>query len=233
MAVTLEDGGRILRGVGIAYDQPAVVLDGDIPVVEIMDRESIVKPPVGVPLLVGHDRTRAPVGVVRSSEVRSYGLAVEAEMLVSDAEMGDWRRRFAAGVADGLSAGYIADRRRAVWERPARPGGLPVRRPRGVEIIEMSLTHWPAFEDSRVLSLSTRTGGQLALDTLAAEFEYVAVEVAARGAVRDTERRRAEREREAEREAEVAAVVERGRARTQLAVAAERRWPSSPLAVRR
>src|SRR5690606_36083795 len=88
--VTIEDGGRILRGLALPFDERALVLDarrGD-PVIEVMDHDSFDAPPSGeIPLLIGHNRADAPAGVVRSAPLRAFGVPVEAELLVGADEL--------------------------------------------------------------------------------------------------------------------------------------------------
>jgi phage head maturation protease len=65
-----------------------------------------------------------------------------------------------AGLVSGVSVGYLSDHRRFVWERPARRGGLPIVRPRGVALEHLSLIllpTLPAYNGAKVLTLSQRT----------------------------------------------------------------------------
>jgi phage head maturation protease len=110
-----------------------------------------------LPLLVSHDRDKPPAGVVRSAFITVYGLGVEGELIGSDDELQGWRRRFAEGLHSGLSIGFSRDRHRDVYEKPHRPGGLPVVRPRDVTIHEFSTVQWPAYPSAGVVSLSVRT----------------------------------------------------------------------------
>jgi HK97 family phage prohead protease len=162
VTVRIEQGGRILRGVAVPFGQSAIVkMRGGQIVEEVFDADAFERPPPGgAPLLINHTRDREPVGVVHSTEVRSYGLGFEAELLVSDAEADVWSRRFKAGLVSGVSVGYLSDHRKFVWERPARRGGLPVVRPRGVGLEHLSLIllpTLPAYDRAQVLTLSQRS----------------------------------------------------------------------------
>jgi phage head maturation protease len=77
--------------------------------------------------------------------------------VVSDSELDSWRRRFQNGLSSGLSIGFRSDRRRTRWERPTRAGNPPRKRPRGVEIEELSLVQWPAYPLAGVTALAMRT----------------------------------------------------------------------------
>ena len=85
------------------------------------------------------------------------GIRDRAKLVGSDDEFEGWRRRFRHGLSAGLSVGFTRDKRRDVLEAPRRRGGLPVMRPRGIEIAEVSLVQWPAYERAGVLSLSLRS----------------------------------------------------------------------------
>jgi phage head maturation protease len=76
---------------------------------------------------------------------------------VSDAELDSWRRRFQHGLSSGLSIGFRQDKRRTRWERPVRSGNPPRKRPRGVEIEEVSLVMWPAYVLAGVTAISQRS----------------------------------------------------------------------------
>jgi phage head maturation protease len=146
----------------VPFGEPAIVqMRGARLVEEIFDADSFERaPPGGVPLLVNHVRDREPTGVVARTEVRSYGLGFEAELLVSDADAEVWERRFKAGLVSDVSVGYISDHRRFVWERPTRRGGLPIVRPRGAALEHLSLIllpTLPACNAAQVLSLSQRS----------------------------------------------------------------------------
>ena len=162
MSVKIEPGGKFLRGVAVPFGESAIVkMRGGQVVEEIFDPSSFERPPPGgTPLLVNHVRDREPTGVVARTEVRSYGLGFEAELLVSDADAEVWERRFKAGLVSGVSVGYLSDHRRFVWERPTRRGGLPIVRPRGVGLEHLSLIllpTLPAYNGAKVLTLSQRS----------------------------------------------------------------------------
>jgi phage head maturation protease len=82
---------------------------------------------------------------------------LEAELVVSDSELDAWHRRFKYGLTSGLSIGFRYDRLRTRWERPVRSGNPPRKRPRGVEIEEVSLVSWPAYLLAGVTALSMRS----------------------------------------------------------------------------
>lgn len=155
--VTVEENGKVVRGLAVPFNQPTYVLNsnGDV-IAEMFDSESIAELPGQVPLLVGHRRDLAPVGVVRSSAFTRYGLGIEAELIGSDHELEGWRRKLAAGLGAGLSIGFT-ESKRARWERPQRPGEPPLKRPRGARVVEVSLVHWPAYATAGVTSLSQRS----------------------------------------------------------------------------
>lgn len=155
----IEPDGMILRGLALPFGESALVEDPrshDL-VEEIMDESSIEHIAPNLPLLVSHDRDIPPVGIVRNTSISSLGIGIEAKLVGSDSELEGWRRRFRHGLSSGLSVGFVRQRRNAVYERPLRPGGLPVMRPRGVQVVECSLVTWPAFESAGVLSLSVRS----------------------------------------------------------------------------
>jgi phage head maturation protease len=95
--------------------------------------------------------------VVHTVALTAAGLGAEGELVGNDAEIEGWRRRFRAGLNNGLSVGYTCSRARTRYERPTRRGDPPIRRPRGVEIMEISLVQWPAFPSAGVVSLSMRS----------------------------------------------------------------------------
>jgi HK97 family phage prohead protease len=156
--LTVEPGGRVLRGLALPFGSSAYVIEDNDVIEEVMDENSLDALPGKVPLLEGHDRTRAAIGVTRSwAIVPGRGLGVEAEFVVSDSELDAWHRRFQAGVSSGLSVGFRFDRRRTRWERPVRSGNPPRKRPRGVQIEELSLVMWPAYLLAGVTALAMRT----------------------------------------------------------------------------
>lgn len=156
--LTVEDGATILRGLAVPFDEPAVVAgpQGSV-VLEIMDRESIGSVAADLPLLVSHNRDVPPAGIIRHTAVMERGLGLEAEMIGSDPELEGWRRRFREGLMAALSIGFARSRKKDVYERPARAGGLPIVRPRDIEVIECSLVMWGAYRSAGVTSLSLRS----------------------------------------------------------------------------
>jgi phage head maturation protease len=156
--LSVESGGRIVRGLALPFNAPALVVEGDDVLEEVMDEHSIDQLPGKVPLLEGHDRTRAAIGVVRHwAIIPGKGLGMEAELVVSDSELDAWHRRFRAGVTSGLSIGFRYDRHRTKWERPVRLGNPPRKRPRGVQVEEVSLVMWPAYLVAAVTAMAMRT----------------------------------------------------------------------------
>ena len=88
--VTVDAGDpRVVRGLAVPFGEEVVVIsDHGEPITEIMDERSFDAPPgVGIPLLTGYRRDEAATGVVRTTHVRSYGLSVEAELLVGADEL--------------------------------------------------------------------------------------------------------------------------------------------------
>jgi phage head maturation protease len=156
--LAIEDGGRFFRGLALPFGVQAYVVDrGDI-VAEIMDAAAIDRlPSTPLPLFVGHDRAGAAAGVVHTVAVTDRGLGVEGELVGTDAEIEGWHRRFRVGLNNGLSVGFTASAARTRYERPARRGDPPIRRPRGVEVVEVSLVQWPAYDSASVVSLSKRS----------------------------------------------------------------------------
>ncbi len=156
--LSVEEGGRIVRGLALPYHSSAYVIeDGDI-IEEVMDERSLDGLPGTVPLLQGHDRVQPAIGVVRSwGVVPGHGLGVEAELVISDAELDSWRRRFQHGLNSGLSIGFRYDKKRTKWERPTRAGHPPRKIPRGVEIEEVSLVMWPAYPLAGVTAMAQRS----------------------------------------------------------------------------
>jgi HK97 family phage prohead protease len=158
MNVSIEPGGAVLRGLAVPFHQPTVVVESDGRVVaEVFDHDSIRRLPDGAPLLVGHDRATPPVGIITTTGITSYGVGIEAQLVGSDNDLDAWRKRLAAGLMSGLSVGFTASGQQR-WQRPARDGEPPTVTRRGVEIIEVSLVHWPAYDAAGVVSVSQRTG---------------------------------------------------------------------------
>jgi HK97 family phage prohead protease len=156
--LSVEAGGRIVRGLALPFNSPAYVIEGDDIVEEVMDQDSLDRLPGQVPLLQGHDRVHPAIGVARTwAVIPGKGLGVEAELVVSDSELDSWRRRFQHGLSSGLSIGFRADRRRTKWERPTRSGNPPRKIPRGVEIEELSLVQWPAYLLAGVTAMAMRS----------------------------------------------------------------------------
>jgi phage head maturation protease len=156
--LSIEAGGRIIRGIALPFHSPAYVIEGEDVIEEVMDSDSLDDLPGQVPLLQGHDRVHPAIGVTRTwGVVPGRGLGVEAELVVSDSELDAWRRRFQHGLSSGLSIGFRYDKRRTTWERPVRSGNPPRKRPRGVEIEELSLVQWPAYLLAGVTAMAIRS----------------------------------------------------------------------------
>lgn len=157
VAVTVEDGGTVLRGLAVPFGDPTIVVEGDNRVIcEVFDEESIDALPANMPLLVGHDRTTPPAGVIVNAAPAHFGLGIEARLIGSEPELDGWRRRLAAGLMAGLSIGFVAAGPQK-WLRPTRSGQPPTVIRRGVKIHEVSLVCWPAYERAAVLSVNERT----------------------------------------------------------------------------
>jgi hypothetical protein len=58
--------------------------------------------------------------------------------------------------SSALSVGF-ARTNRDVFERPRRRGGLPVVRPRGIQVVECSLVMWGAYSRAGITSLPLRS----------------------------------------------------------------------------
>jgi phage head maturation protease len=162
VASTLRSSGLVLRGVAVPYGAATIVASpsprgGRIVHHEMFDASSIpdVVAMYGRPLLTGHDDTR-PIGCIRLSRSTERGMEIEAELVGADVELEGIRRRLAAGLAAGLSIGFLPDPDDEEW-RPAPPGGLPLVVRRGVKIREVSLVHWPAYAGAGVTGVHLRT----------------------------------------------------------------------------
>ena len=154
--VKVEEGGVVLRGLGVPFGEWTIVADRDGQLFsEIWDEASITKPPVGIPLLLSHNRDVPPLGVVEESSISKHGLGVEARLVGNDHELEGIRRRLAAGLMTGLSVGFQAGKPQ--WEKPPRHGMPPGKRVRGAKIVELSLVNYPAFPSAGALSLNQRS----------------------------------------------------------------------------
>lgn len=156
----VEDNATVLRGLALPFGPPGAIVLGPEGswVQELMDPESIARiENLPLPLFVSHDRDRPPAGIVRTAAVMADGVGIEAKLVGSDDELEGWRRRFRHGLFTALSVGFTRDKKREVFERPERAGGLPIIRPRGVRIVELSLVQWPAYERAGITSLSVRS----------------------------------------------------------------------------
>lgn len=155
--VTVEDGGNIIRGLAVPFGESAYFIDKDDKVVaEQFDEESVQTLPSQIPLLVSHDRHRAPAGVVTAAGISRFGIGIEARLVGSDDEVEGWRRKLAAGLMASLSVGFTSQGRQ-VWRAPERRGAPPMVIRRSVEIVEISLVNWPAYDGATIVSLSQRT----------------------------------------------------------------------------
>jgi phage head maturation protease len=82
---------------------------------------------------------------------------VEAELLGSNEELESIRRRAGGGILAALSVGFVPNRSADVWHKPDARSGLPHVVRRGVEIREVSLVLWPAYDRARVTGIYART----------------------------------------------------------------------------
>jgi HK97 family phage prohead protease len=152
--VTVEDGGTVLRGLAVPFNQLAPILtDGEI-FAEVFDRDSLVELPRDVPLLLSHNRNHPAIGKVLNSWVDAAGLHIEARLVGSTEELAGWRARLKEGLTSALSIGFTG---RHKFERPTRPGALTVGRVRNAKVVETSLVNWGAYDSAQVERLSVRT----------------------------------------------------------------------------
>lgn len=159
--MTLEADGKHLRGIAVPYGEPALVWtrgpSGEEALVEeVFDVESIPRPPKNIPLLVGHDRSAPPAGIITGSRVEADGLTIEATVTGSADEKSGWRERWTHGLMTALSVGFSPGRG-DVWTRPEQRGDLPRVVRRGVTVHEISLVNWPAFAGARLTALTQRS----------------------------------------------------------------------------
>jgi phage head maturation protease len=155
--VHVDPDGAVFRGLAVPFGENALLVEKDgRPVAEQFDEESIVAMPKDVPLLVSHNRGVPAAGIINSSGISRYGLAVEGRFIGSDAEIEGWRRKLAAGLMAQLSIGFTAGGPQE-WRRPQRYGGPPVVVRRNVEIVEVSLVQWAAYSSAAVVSINART----------------------------------------------------------------------------
>ncbi|MGE5694037.1 MAG: HK97 family phage prohead protease [Candidatus Sericytochromatia bacterium] len=156
--VTVEPDGAVFCGLAVPFGETAWVQghDGEI-IAERFDADSIRTLPSNVPLLVSHRRDEPPAGVVAGTAISTtFGVGVEGKLIGSDHEIEGWRRRFAEGLMCGLSIGFTASGRQQ-WQLPERRGAPPLVVRRNVEIVELSLVQWPAYESAGMTSLHVRT----------------------------------------------------------------------------
>ena len=153
--ITIEDGGRVLRGLAVPYDQPTIILDQHELIAEMFDRQSIVAVEDGAPLLVSHLRDREPLGRIVSHRHTGDGLEIEARLIDSESELERWRTRWAENLMTGLSVGFRQGP--GQWERPPQRGMPPLKRVREVEVVEVSAVNWPAYPNAGLRGLAQRT----------------------------------------------------------------------------
>ncbi len=147
--VKVEPGGTVFRGLAVPFDSPAYLVEADGRLVaERFDEASITRLPENIPLLVGHRRDEPPAGVITSSGISKFGLAIEGRLVGSDVEVEGWRRKFADGLMASLSIGFAA-RGAQDWRAPERVGAPPIVIRRGVEIVEISLVTMAGLRQRR------------------------------------------------------------------------------------
>ena len=155
--VHVDPDGAVFRGLAVPFGENALLVEKDDRIVaERFDENSIRKLPSDIPLLVSHRRDEPPAGIVTSSGISRFGLAIEGRLVGSDGEIEGWRRKLAAGLMAALSVGFVTQGPQE-WRRPERYGAPPVVVRRGVEIVEISLVTWPAYDSAGVLSINART----------------------------------------------------------------------------
>jgi HK97 family phage prohead protease len=161
--VEVEEGGRFLRGVAVPYGEQIFMISpgrrGErVAHTETFDAQSVLG--IGSmyqkPMLISHDPTR-PTGRILASRSTQLGVEVEAELLGSDQELQSIRARAAGGVLAALSVGFVPNHAADVWHKPDARSGLPHVVRRGVEIREVSLVLWPAYDRARVTGIYART----------------------------------------------------------------------------
>jgi uncharacterized protein len=156
MRVSIEKNGRVLRGLAVPFNTPTMLVDHrDGLIAEAFDRKSITRVADEVPLLVSHDRDRPPLGKVVDHRQTVHGLEIEARLVDSEAELERWRARWAEKLMTGLSLGFKQGP--GDWRRPPERGMPPLKLVRDVEVIEVSVVSWPAYEAARARSLAQRT----------------------------------------------------------------------------
>ena len=167
--VRVDPDGAVFRGLAVPFGESALLVEKDDRIVaERFDENSIRKLPSDIPLLVSHRRDEPAAGVVTSSGVSRFGLGIEGRLVGSDAEIEGWRRKLAAGLMAALSVGFVADGPQE-WRRPERYGAPPVVVRRGVEVVEISLVQWGAYDSAGVVSLNARTAAGDESDRIIAE----------------------------------------------------------------
>lgn len=155
--VRVDENGAVFRGLAVPFGESALIVEKDDRLVaEQFDENSIRKLPSNIPLLVAHDRNQPPAGIITSSGISRFGLGIEGRLVGSDGEIEGWRRKLAAGLMAALSVGFVAQGPQE-WRRPERYGAPPVVVRRGVEIVEISLVTWPAYDSAGVVSINART----------------------------------------------------------------------------
>lgn len=177
--VTIEANGAVLCGLLVPFHEPAFVVEADGRLIaEMFDEQSVPALPNRMPLLIGHDRSNPPAGIVTTVAPTSRGVGIEAELVGSADELATWRKRFQAGLMARLSVGFRASGPQQ-WLRPHRAGEPPIVVRRGVELVEASLVHWGAYGSAGIVSVNQRTAAGDESDRIIAETAAYLAETSA------------------------------------------------------
>lgn len=173
VTIAVEGSARIVRGVLLPYNDPALIAERDadgklIVYREVWDRDSTVLPSTMVPLLQSHDESR-PIGKITKLWHDDHGLQLEAELVGSGSEIESVREKVGHGVMAGLSVGFYSDATGDQWFPADKPDGTPIVLRRGARVREASLCVWPAFKNAKVVAIRNRTEQQRWSDEILAE----------------------------------------------------------------
>ncbi len=151
--ITVEDDGKIIRGLAIPYREHALIAENSRVFLEYFEGESLRKLPKNVPLLQGHDRAVPPAGKILDSHHSPQGMWIEARLSGGASDVDRWRGLFADSLMAGLSVGFREGLGK--WTTDAR--GTPIKLVREAEVIEVSVVNWPAYSSAGVRTVSVRS----------------------------------------------------------------------------